>query len=178
MDKPKKPRNISPEARARQLAGLSGVKIADHVPGVAVEKVNGKGPLASVTEDVKREILDMYVQGFLPAAIASKVGLGITTIEEVRVAAIDKDSHFREAMHKAALKGKMRTMVDGITDRIMEELPSMAPRDLVLALGIAMDKLNALEAKHVGVEQLHQHMHLEMPGDIAQKMLEGMKPKS
>ena len=37
----------SPESRARQLAGLSGVKIEKHVPGVVMEKVNGQGALTS-----------------------------------------------------------------------------------------------------------------------------------
>jgi hypothetical protein len=176
-DKPKKPRNISPEARARQLAGLSGVKVEKHVPGVIVQKVNGKGSLASVTDDVRKEIIDLYCQGFSVISISEKVKLGVQTVEDVKNLTMERDTSFREAMHKHSLKEKMRVMVHGVTDRIMEELPTMTSRDLVLCLGIAVDKLNALEAKHVGVEQLHQHVHLDMPGDIAQKMLEGMKQK-
>lgn len=175
--KPKKPRNITPEARARQLAGLSGVKLEKHVPGTTVQKVNGKGTLASVSDDVRKEICDLYCQGFSVAAISEKVKLSSETVETVKSLTMERDTSFREVMHKHSLKEKMRVMVHGVTDRIMEELPTMTSRDLVLCLGIAVDKLNTLEAKHVGVEQLHQHVHLDMPNEIAQKMLEGMKPK-
>ena len=65
----------SPESRARQLAGLSGVKIEKHVPGVIQEKVNGQGALAGIPPEIQKKVLDLFVTGQHSRAIAMQLGI-------------------------------------------------------------------------------------------------------
>ena len=170
MSEKKKPRKKrayrSPEARARQLAGLSGVKIADHVKGMEhIEKVNGKGALASVSPEMKKHILDLYTKGTAERVIVETTGLNVKTVTAVKQDALDHDSQFRSNLYKVNLKAKIQQVVEGATDRVNELMPEMSAKDAVLALGITLDKLLALE-KTNGPETLHQHVHLHAPAEL------------
>ncbi len=182
MKEPKKKKERvyrSPESRARQLAGLSGVKIEDHVqlePGVVIEKVNGKGLLASIPEDQRKLVLDLTCQGNNIPAIQERTGLTKATIEMIRDNALDHDSQFRDAMYHQSLKQKMQRVVAGAADRVSELMPEMSAKDAVLALGISTDKLLALE-RNKGPESLHQHMHIHTTAEVGDAFMQAMKPK-
>lgn len=167
----------SAESRARQLAGLSGVRISDHVHGCEhIEKVNGKGLFASFSEDQKKEVVELYCNGYSARAIEEKTGISRESILEIKRHQIDHDSQFRDAMFKQGLKEKLRNVVETVSDRILEVAPEMSGKDAALALGITFDKLQALENNKSGVEQLHQHVHLHAASDIA-TMMDAMKQK-
>ena len=135
----------SPESRARQLAGLAGVRIEDHVMGVTLEKLNGKGLCASVDEETQKRVVELFCQGWTDRAIAKELNLSVFTTHNVRSNRIDSDSAFREKMFKMSFRQKMQQVADGAADRVVELLPEMSAKDSVLALGIATDKLLALE---------------------------------
>ena len=178
-DKPKKPRVYkSPEARARQLAALSGVRVSDHVPGMEhIEKTNGKGALASVSPEMRKHILDLYTKGTAQHIIVETTGLDTKTIEAVKQDALDHDSQFRSNLYKVSLKAKIQAVVEGATDRVTELMPEMSAKDAVLALGITLDKLLALE-KTNGPETLHQHVHLHAPAELNSAFMAAMQPKN
>ena len=168
---PKKTRNISPEARARQLAGLACVPVPE-----GVEKVNGKGLFASVTEDVRKQIIDLYCQGLSVRAIAAKVDLSKSTVDAVKLHFLDHDSQFREKMFQNGIKSKLQHIADVAADRVTELMPEMAARDAILALGVAADKLMLIE-RTKNVEQLHQHVHLHAPAELNDQFMQALKPK-
>lgn len=178
--KKKKPVYRSPESRARQLAGLSGVKIENHVqlePGVVIEKVNGKGMLASIPEESRKLVIDLYCQGNNLAAIEERTGLTKGTITMIRDHALDHDSQFRDTMYHQSLKQKMQRVVAGAADRVSELMPEMSAKDAVLALGISTDKLLALE-RNKGPESLHQHVHVHTTAEVGDAFMQAMKPKN
>ena len=174
--KKKKRQYKSAETRARQLAGLANVKIEDHVMGVQVEKINGKGLFAGVSEDQRKQILELYCQGHGSPFIADKVGVSYNTVNEVRQYFLDYDSQFRNAYFTANLKNKMQVLIDGAMQRVEDTLPEMAPKDAVLTLGITLDKYMALE-KGKSPEQLHQHVHLHGNTEISDQFMQALKPK-
>jgi hypothetical protein len=174
--KKKKRQYKSAETRARQLAGLANVKIEDHVMGVQVEKINGKGLFAGVSEDQRKQILELYCQGHGSPFIADKVGVSYNTVNEVRQYFLDYDSQFRNAYFTANLKNKMQVLIDGAMQRVEDTLPEMAPKDAVLTLGITLDKYMALE-KSKSPEQLHQHVHLHGNTEISDQFMQALKPK-
>lgn len=178
MQKPKKKKRQykSAETRARQLAGLANVKIEDHVMGVQIEKINGKGLFAGVSEEQRKEILELYCQGHGSPYIADKVGVSYNTVNEVRQYFLDYDSQFRNSYFSANLKGRMQTLIDGAMKRVEDTLPEMAPKDAVLTLGVTLDKYMALE-KNKAPEQLHQHVHLHAHGEIGDLFNQASKPK-
>jgi hypothetical protein len=177
---PKKPQKKrvykSPETRARQLAGLAGVRIEDHVMGVQVQKVNGQGYLAGVTEDQKKQIIELYCQGYSVRAIEEKTGMSKTVVHAVKTYGLDHDSQFREKMYQAGLKEKLQKVAAGAADRVSELMPEMAAKDAVLAMGIAVDKLAALE-RNRGPESLHQHVHVHTTAEVGDAFMAAMKPK-
>jgi hypothetical protein len=174
--KKKKRQYKSAETRARQLAGLANVKIEDHVMGVQIEKINGKGLFAGVSEDQRKQILELYCQGHGSPFIADKVGVSYNTVNEVRQYFLDYDSQFRNAYFSANLKNKMQVLIDGAMQRVEDTLPEMAPKDAVLTLGITLDKYMALE-KNKAPEQLHQHVHLHGNSEITDQFMQALKPK-
>jgi hypothetical protein len=177
MKKEKKERKYkSPESRARQLAALSGVKVEKHVPGVEIQKTNGQGAFASVPEDVRRQIIEMYCQGMSVRAIEARTGISKSTINDIKTYAIDESSHMRDQMFNVSIKQKLQKIVDASVDRVDELIPEMAAKDVVLAMGIAMDKLVAME-KNKGPETLHQHLHLHAPAELNSALMNAMKPK-
>ena len=177
--KPRKPKVYkSAESRARQLAGLSGVKISDHVMGCDhIQKVNAGGALASVTEEQRKQIIDMYCKGMSLRAIEEVIGIGRNTIMEVKQSMLDHDSQFRNTMFKVSLREKLQNVVDGAADRVNELMPEMSAKDSVLALGITLDKLMALD-KNSGPETLHQHVHLHAPAELNSAFMSAMNPRN
>ncbi len=108
--KPQKKRVYkSPETRARQLAGLANVRIEDHVMGVTgIEKVNGQGYLAGVSEDMKKQVIQLYCEGYSIRAIVEKTGVSQTVVHAIKTHGLDHDSQFREKMYQASLKEKLQ----------------------------------------------------------------------
>jgi transposase len=174
--KPKKRVYKSPESRARQLAGLAGVRIEDHVMGVQVEKVNGQGYLASVSDDLRKQVIELYCQGYSVRAIEEKTGVSKSVVQEIKTHGLDHDSQFREKMYQASLKQKLQQVAAGAADRVIELMPEMSAKDSVLAMGIATDKLAALE-KNRGPESLHQHVHVHTTAEVGDAFMQAMKPK-
>jgi len=175
--KPQKKRVYkSAESRARQLAGLAGVRIEDHVMGVEIEKVNGKGYLASTTEDQRKLVIDLYCQGNTITAIVEKTGLSQTVVHAIKTHNLDHDSQFREKMYQASLKQKLQQVAAGAADRVIELMPEMSAKDSILAMGIATDKLASLE-RNKGPESLHQHVHVHTTAEVGDAFMAAMKPK-
>jgi hypothetical protein len=173
-EKPEKPKRnySSPEARARQLAGLACVPVPE-----GVEKVNGQGLFASVPEDVRKQIIDLYCQGLSVRAIAEKVNLSKSTVDAVKLHFLDHDSQFREKMFQQSIKQKLQTIADVAADRVTDLMPEMQARDAILALGVAADKLMLIE-RTKNVEQLHQHVHLHAPAELNDQFMKALQPKN
>lgn len=172
----KKKQYRSPESRARQLAGLNGVKISDHVHGCDhIQKVNGKGAFASISEEQRKHIIELYCQGFSLRAIEEKTGFGRQTLDDVKRYALDHDSQFRNQMFQQSLREKLQTVVSGAADRVTELIPEMSAKDSVLALGIAYDKLASMDRSKTG-ETLHQHVHLHTSAQVTDEFVNAMKP--
>jgi hypothetical protein len=164
--KRKPPTYKNPEARARQLAGLANVRIADHVPNFEhIEKVNAGGALASVSEEQKKQIVDMYCKGMSLRAISDAMGVSKDTVNGVKQSLLDHDSQFRNQMFKLSIKEKLQRVADGATERVLERLHEMSDKDAVLAMAISIDKLAVMD-KSAGPETLHQHVHLHQPMEI------------
>ena len=144
--------------------------------GVQVEKINGKGLFAGVSEDQRKQILELYCQGHGSPYIADKVGVSYNTVNEVRQYFLDYDSQFRNSYFTANLKGKMQTLIDSSMNRVQETVHEMTPKDAVLTMGIALDKYIALE-KSKSPEQLHQHVHLHANTEINDQFMQALKPK-
>lgn len=173
----KKKQYRSAESRARQLAGLNGVKISDYVHGCDhIQKVNGKGAFASISEEQRKQIIELYCQGYSLRAIEEKTGFGRQTLDDVKRYALDHDSQFRNQMFQQSLKAKLQTVVEGAADRVTELMPEMSAKDSVLALGIAFDKLQSLD-KGKGTETLHQHVHLHTSTQVTDDFMSAMKEK-
>lgn len=166
----------SPETRARQLAGLKGVRIQDHVPGVDIPKVEGMGLCASVPEETQKRVIELFCQGWTDRAIAKELNLSVFTTHNIRQHRLDEDSQFREKMFKLNFAQKMQAVAEGAADRVIELMPEMSAKDSVLALGIATDKLLALE-RNKSPDQLHQHVHLHATSDVRDAFMAAMKPK-
>lgn len=172
----KKKQYRSAESRARQLAGLSGVRIEDHVMGVNIEKINGKGHLAGVSEDVRKQVIDLYCQGLSVRAIERQTGVSKTVAHQIKQHGLDHDSQFREKIRQMSLRDKLHQVADLSADRVIELMPEMSAKDSVLALGIATDKLLALE-RNRGPESLHQHVHVHTTAEVGDAFMAAMKPK-
>ena len=174
--KPKKKVFKSPEARARQLAGLANVRIEDYVMGTDVQKVNGLGRMASVSEDMRKQVIDLYCQGLSVRAIEERTGISKSVVHEIKTTGLDHDSQFREKMYAAGLKEKLQKVADGAADRVIELMPEMSAKDSVLALGIATDKLAAMD-RNRSVDSLHQHVHVHTTAEVGDAFMQAMKPK-
>ena len=166
----------SAESRARQLAGLAGVRIEDHVMGTNVEKVNGLGRMASVSDDMKKQIIELYCQGLSVRAIEERTGVSKSVVQEIKTSGLDHDSQFREKMYAASLKEKLQKVADGAADRVIELMPEMSAKDSVLALGIATDKLATMD-RNRSVDNLHQHVHVHTTAEVGDAFMQAMKPK-
>ena len=178
-DKPKPKKKVyrSAESRARQLAGLKGVRIEDHVMGVQIEKVDGKGHLAGVSEDLRKRVIELYCQGVSVRGIEEQTGVSKTVAHQIKSHGLDVDSQFREKMRQISLREKLHQVADLSADRVIELMPEMSAKDSVLALGIATDKLMALEKNKSGVESLHQHVHVHTTAEVGDAFMAAMKPK-
>lgn len=168
-------RKISAEARARQLAGLSGVNVAKHT-GIEIEKINCKGPGAAIPLDKQKEIMDLYAAGNTEKSIAAQTGLGLQTIQEFRIAKVDEDSQFRSIVHKQSMRQKLQTIAEGTASKLIELLDEMTPKDAMFALNIVSERLEKMDANK-GVETLHQHLHIHSPQDINSFFEKALKPK-
>lgn len=178
MTEKKKKKRVyrSPESRARQLAGLANVRVEDYVVGVQVEKVNGKGILAGVSEDMRKQVIELYCQGLSVRAIQDRTGISKSVVQEIKTHGLDHDSQFREKMYQASLKQKLQHVAAGAADRVIELMPEMSAKDSVLALGIATDKLMALD-RNKSPESLHQHVHVHTTAEVGDAFMQAMKPK-
>lgn len=165
----------SAETRARQLAGLANVKIEDYVHGVTIEKTNGKGLFAGVTEENRKKIMELYCQGHGCRYIAEQVGVSYNTVNEIKMHYLDYDSQFRNAYFSANLKAKMQGLIEGAASRVSELLPEMNARDSTLALGVVLDKYIELEREKKAPEQLHQHVHLHANSEIADQFMQALR---
>lgn len=176
----KKPKRVqkyrSPESRARQLAGLRGVKIEDHVMGTNIQKINNQGVFASVPEEKRKEIFDMYCQGLSCRAIEEKTGISRQTIDDIKRHYLDHDSQFREIMFKQKIREKLQMVAELTADRVLELAPELQGRDAVLAMGTAVDKLIEMDRGKTS-DVTHQHLHMHAPADISSAFLEAMKAK-
>jgi hypothetical protein len=166
----------SAESRARQLAGLANVRIEDYVVGTDVQKVNGLGRMASVSEDMRKQVIDLYCQGMSVRAIEERTGISKSVVQEIKTTGLDHDSQFREKMYAASLKEKLQKVADGAADRVIELMPEMSAKDSVLALGIATDKLATMD-RNKSVDSLHQHVHVHTTAEVGDAFMQAMKPK-
>ena len=166
----------SAESRARQLAGLANVRIEDHVMGTNMEKVNGLGRMASVSDDMKKQVIELYCQGLSVRAIEERTGISKSVVHEIKTSGLDHDSQFREKMYAASLKEKLQKVADGAADRVIELMPEMSAKDSVLALGIATDKLATMD-RTKSVDSLHQHVHVHTTAEVGDAFMQAMKPK-
>lgn len=160
--KPQKKRVYkSAETRARQLAGLSGVKISDHVHGCDhIEKVNGKGLWASVSEEQRKRILQLYCEGKGIPEIAEIMGMSKTVVGDVKLRALDEDTQFANDMFKLNFRKKLQRTASSAIDRVEELMPEMDARDAVLAFDKAAQLLIDMEAQtkpDIGSVNLHLH---------------------
>jgi hypothetical protein len=165
----------SETARANQLAGLSGVRVKDHV-NVDVEKINGRGALAIATDEVRKRVIDMYQQGNATSAIVAATGLGEDVVSAIKTHALDTDSQFRESYYRHNLKAKLQRVADASLDRLTDLMPTMGGRDAAIAAGITMDKLLAMERSTPDI--MHQHVHIHGAQDISKMFQDALKPKS
>lgn len=181
MTDKKRPKRVqkyrSAESRARQLAGLRGVKIEDHVMGTNIQKIDNQGVFASVSEETRKEIFDMYCQGLSCRAIEEKTGISRQTIDDIKRYYIDHDSQFRETMNRQKLREKLQLVAELTTDRVIELAPELQGRDAVFAMSAAVEKLNDMDKLKSTSEVAHQHLHLHAPADISSAFLEAMKMK-
>jgi hypothetical protein len=172
----RKPTYKSAESRARQLAGLANVRVEDYVHGVTIEKTNGKGLFAGVTEENRKKILELYCQGHSCRYIADQVGVSYNTVDKIKMYYLDYDSQFRNAYFSVNLKAKMQGLIEGAASRVADLLPEMNARDSTLALGVVMDKYIELEREKAKVpEQLHQHVHLHANSEIADQFMQALR---
>jgi hypothetical protein len=172
--KTKKRQYKSAETRARQLAGLANVKVENHVMGVEVQKIAGKGLFASVSEEQRKQILELYCKGYGCRYIADKVGISHNTVSDIKSYFLDYDSQFRNAFFTANLKNRMQGLIDSTMDRAEQTLPEMNGRDTMIGLGILLDKYVAIE-KAKTPDQLHQHIHLHAHAEINDELSLAMK---
>lgn len=166
----------SPESRARQLAGLRGVKVEDYVVGITMEKTHNKGLFASVPEEKRKEIFDLYCQGLSCRAIEERTGFSRQTIDDIKRHYLDHDSQFRDILFKQNIREKLQKVADLTADRVVELAPELQGRDAVFALNTAVEKLIELDKTKTS-EVAHQHLHLHAPADISSAFLEAMKAK-
>lgn len=178
MTEKKKKKRVyrSPESRARQLAGLANVRVEDYVMGVEVEKVNGKGLLAGVSDDLRKQVIELYCQGLSVRAIEERTGVSKSVAHQIKQYGLDHDSQFREKIRQISLREKLHHVADLSADRVVELMPEMSAKDSILALGIATDKLMALE-RNKGADTLHQHVHVHTTAEVGDAFMQAMKPK-
>ena len=144
--------------------------------GTGIEKINGNGLFASVPEDAQKQIIEMYCQGMSVRAIEQKTGFSKSTINEVKIHAIDRDSHLRDKLFNINLRQKLQTVVDHAVDRVDDMLDDMSAKDVVIAFGVAADKLMALD-KGKSPDQIHQHLHLHTQAELTDDIVNAMKPR-
>lgn len=171
----------SAESRARQLAGLNGVKISDHVHGCEhIEKINGKGLWASVTEEQRKRILQLYCEGKGIVQIAETMGLSKTVVGDVKLRALDEDTQFANDMFKINFRKKLQRTATSALDRVEDLMPEMGARDAVLAFDKAAQLLIEMDANtkpDIGSVNLHLH---SSDADLANQFLAAMgeQPKA
>jgi len=170
---PKPKKYKSAETRARQLAGLSGVRIEDHVEGCGhIEKINGRGDWASVSEEQRKQILDLYCAGNTITAIAEKLNISKTVVGDVKLRALDTDTQFANAMFKVNIRKKLQNVAELSADKVAELIPEMNARDATLALAKSIEALGQMEAVKMPDIQVNSfHFH---PSDIQRQFLEAM----
>ena len=144
--------------------------------GVEIEKINGKGQFASITEEKRKEVIDMYCKGMSCRAIEEATGIGRQTIDDIKRYALDHDSQFRNTMFKVNIRQKLQSVVEGSAGRLDELMPEMSAKDAALTLGITFDKLMALD-RNAGPETLHQHIHMHAPAELNNAFMAAMQPK-
>lgn len=158
--KTKKRQYKSPESRARQLAALANVRIEDHVMGVKMEKINGKGDWASVSEEKRKEILKLYTQGHTIVAIAEKLGMSKTVVGDVKLRAIDTDTEFADAMFRVNIRQKLHKAAESSLDRVQDLISEMSPRDATLAMEKTFDLVLKLDKeKKPEINSINLHLH-------------------
>lgn len=167
----------SAEARARQLAGLAGVRIEDHVHGCEhIQKVNGQGLWASVSEEQRKKILELYTSGKTIVQIAEITGLSKTVVGDVKLRALDEDTQFANDMFKINFRRKLQRTAENALDRVEELLPEMEGRDAVLAFSKAAETLMEMEAQQAAqVSSVHMHVHTN-DAELRDQFLFAMKP--
>ncbi len=166
----------SPESRARQLAGLQHVVPSDHVPGTDIQNVTQQGPFATVTEEMRRHIIELYMQGNNTTAVVAKTGYSAGTVDAIKASALDCDSQFREAYYKHNLKAKLQRVAESSLDRLTELMPTLTGRDAAITAGVTIDKLVAID--RTAPDTLHQHVHIHGAQDISKMFNDALKPKS
>lgn len=175
--KPKKRQYKSPETRARQLAALANVRIEDHVMGVKIDKINGKGDWASVSEEKRKEILKLYTQGHTIVAIAEKLNLSKTVVGDVKLRALDTDTEFADAMFKVNIRQKLHKAAESSLDRVQDLIGEMSPRDATLAMEKTFDLVLKLD-KETRPEVSSVNLHLHAGDlDLQSKFLAAMGEK-
>lgn len=172
--KPKK-KYKSAESRARQLSGLTHVKISDHVHGCDhIQKIDGKGLWASVSEEQRKRILQLYCEGKTITSIAETMGLSKTVVGDVKLRALDEDTQFANDMFKINFRKKLQQTASSALDRVDELMPEMEARDAVLAFDKAAQLLLEMEAQQkpdIGSVNLHLH---SSDADLANQFLAAM----
>ena len=172
--KPKK-KYKSAESRARQLSGLTHVKISDHVHGCDhIQKIDGKGLWASVSEEQRKRILQLYCEGKTITSIAETMGLSKTVVGDVKLRALDEDTQFANDMFKINFRKKLQQTANSALERVDELMPEMEARDAVLAFDKAAQLLLEMEAQQkpdIGSVNLHLH---SSDADLANQFLAAM----
>ena len=172
--KPKK-KYKSAESRARQLSGLTHVKISDHVHGCDhIQKIDGKGLWASVSEEQRKRILQLYCEGKTITSIAETMGLSKTVVGDVKLRALDEDTQFANDMFKINFRKKLQQTASSALERVDELMPEMEARDAVLAFDKAAQLLLEMEAQQkpdIGSVNLHLH---SSDADLANQFLAAM----
>lgn len=167
----------SAETRARQLAGLAGVRIEDHVHGCEhIKKVNGQGLWASVSEEQRKRILELYTSGKTIPQIAEITGLSKTVVGDVKLRALDEDTQFANDMFKINFRRKLQRTAENALDRVEELLPEMDGRDAVLAFNKAAETLMEMENQAAAqVSSVHMHVHTD-DSALRDQFFAAMKP--
>jgi len=164
----------SAETRARQLAGLANVRIADHVIGADhIPKVAGQGNWASIGEDVRKQILDMYTAGHTIVAIAEKLKLSKTVVGDVKLRALDTDTQFANAMFRVNIRQKLQRAAETSVDRITELMPEMEARDATLAMAKSMEILMEMDQEKTTEINNTMNVHIHA-SDLQAQFLSAM----
>ena len=94
--------------------------------GVQIEKVDGKGHLAGVSEDLRKRVIELYCQGVSVRGIEEQTGVSKTVAHQIKSHGLDVDSQFREKMRQISLREKLHQVADLSADRVIELMPEMS----------------------------------------------------